>query len=187
MSHQSEVQGPQSSDDAFRKAAQELEVAMGQYKAEKRRGGKEEAKYEENVIRLMRVLGDNASDPLVQQYYYKKADSFANGGDDADTLTDSDVEENRTQLGPDGLPLPSSMPRQKRKDKKLALLEEVGRGLAIMVLSPMIAAGALLYGVGTFVKGLGNILTCGYIEKGIKMVDRHVERRREAREGGIQL
>ncbi|KAK7465338.1 hypothetical protein VKT23_005317 [Stygiomarasmius scandens] len=187
MSSHSETQGPQSSDDAFRKAVQELEVAMNQYKAEKRRGGKEEAMYEEKVVRLMRVVGDNASDPLVQKYYYKKADDFANGdGDDAETLTDSDMDD-RDRAGPSGLPLPPDVRERRRKDKKLALLEEVGRGLAIMLISPMIAAGAVLYGVGTFIKGLGNIMTCGYIEKGIRMIDRHRERRKEAREGGIRL
>ncbi|KAJ6480396.1 hypothetical protein C8R45DRAFT_905950 [Mycena sanguinolenta] len=43
------------------------------------------------------------------------------------------------------------------------MLLDIGKGLGIIIASPFILAGGVLYGAGLFVKGLGNLLTGGAI------------------------
>jgi hypothetical protein len=59
----------------------------------------------------------------------------------------------------------------KRKD----MLEELGKGLGILLVSPLVIAGGciygvglLCYGIGTVIAGMGNVLTGGTIKKGSK-------------------
>ncbi|KAJ7474260.1 hypothetical protein FB451DRAFT_1248445 [Mycena latifolia] len=43
------------------------------------------------------------------------------------------------------------------------MLMDIGKGLGIIIISPFLLAGGVLYGVGLFTKGLGNLLTGGAI------------------------
>jgi hypothetical protein len=45
------------------------------------------------------------------------------------------------------------------------ILLDIGKGLGLIVAPPFLGAGGVLYGAGLFVKGSGNLLTGGYIER----------------------
>ncbi|KAJ6480405.1 hypothetical protein C8R45DRAFT_905963 [Mycena sanguinolenta] len=47
-----------------------------------------------------------------------------------------------------------------RKDN---MLWDIGKGLGIVIASPFMLAGGILYGTGLFMKGMGNLLTAGAI------------------------
>ncbi|KAJ7152469.1 hypothetical protein C8R46DRAFT_1121307 [Mycena filopes] len=49
------------------------------------------------------------------------------------------------------------------EDAKENMLLDIGKGLALIIASPFMLAGGVLYGVGLFTKGLGNLLTGGAI------------------------
>jgi hypothetical protein len=64
---------------------------------------------------------------------------------------------------------------QKEKDN---ILEELGRGLLILLLTPfalvgavLFGAGAIIYGVGSIIKGLGTVMTGGLLNR--KNVEDH--------------
>ncbi|KAJ7159558.1 hypothetical protein C8R46DRAFT_1108595 [Mycena filopes] len=48
-------------------------------------------------------------------------------------------------------------------DAKDNMLLDIGKGLALIVASPFMLAGGVLYGVGLLTKGLGNLFTGGAI------------------------
>ncbi|KAJ6509694.1 hypothetical protein DFH09DRAFT_1183051 [Mycena vulgaris] len=48
------------------------------------------------------------------------------------------------------------------EDKENMLLD-IGKGLGIIIVSPFLLVGGVLYGVGLFAKGLGNLFTGGAI------------------------
>ncbi|KAF7368664.1 Telomerase Cajal body protein 1 [Mycena venus] len=52
-------------------------------------------------------------------------------------------------------------------DKEYMLLD-IGKGLGLIVASPFMLAGGVLYGVGLLTKGLGNLLTGGTIGRALK-------------------
>ncbi|KAJ7139122.1 hypothetical protein C8R44DRAFT_727231 [Mycena epipterygia] len=45
--------------------------------------------------------------------------------------------------------------------EKENMLLDIGKGLGIIIVSPFLLPGGVLYGVGLFTKGLGNLLTAG--------------------------
>jgi len=58
------------------------------------------------------------------------------------------------------------------KKDKTNILQDLGKGLGILLLTPvalagaaMFGAGAIIYGVGSFIKGLGNLLTAGHFRR----------------------
>ncbi|KAF8208949.1 hypothetical protein K438DRAFT_1811476 [Mycena galopus ATCC 62051] len=53
-------------------------------------------------------------------------------------------------------------------DDKENMLMDIGKGLGIIVAAPFLLAGGVLYGVGLFAKGLGNLLSGGAIERRLK-------------------
>ncbi|KAF5374985.1 hypothetical protein D9758_000520 [Tetrapyrgos nigripes] len=150
----------ESSDEAFRKAAAELEAAMDQYQTVKREGGSDIKKHEENVARLMRAVGDTAADPVAQKYYYRKAEDFASG-DDGETLTDLDMEEGRA-----GASANEARAARRRRRMKLGIWKDMCKGLAIVVFTPLIAAGILVYGVGHW-----KCFDLGYMERILKKME----------------
>ncbi|KAF7331272.1 MFS general substrate transporter [Mycena kentingensis (nom. inval.)] len=49
-------------------------------------------------------------------------------------------------------------------EEKDHILKDIGVGLGLILLMPFIAAGGILYGVGSLVKGIGNLLTGGALK-----------------------
>ncbi|KAJ7058750.1 hypothetical protein C8F01DRAFT_1147103 [Mycena amicta] len=51
--------------------------------------------------------------------------------------------------------------------EKEHILMDIGKGLGLIIALPFILAGGILYGVGLFVKGVGNILTGGIMRDAV--------------------
>ncbi|KAK7052606.1 MFS general substrate transporter [Favolaschia claudopus] len=48
------------------------------------------------------------------------------------------------------------------------MLLDIGKGLAMIIAAPFLLVGRVLYGVGLFTKGVGNLLTGGTIDRAMK-------------------
>ncbi|KAF7306214.1 MFS general substrate transporter [Mycena indigotica] len=51
------------------------------------------------------------------------------------------------------------------EEEREHILLDIGKGLGLILVLPFLFAGGVLYGVGLFVKGVGNLLTGGAIKK----------------------
>ncbi|KAJ7671847.1 hypothetical protein B0H17DRAFT_1084809 [Mycena rosella] len=91
---------------------------------------------EETIKRLVREIGQLMS-------------SLADGHSDPEVRAEWTRKANNFEKAPE--------------EAKEHMLLDIGKGLGIIVASPFLVAGGILYGVGLFAQGVGNLLTGGII------------------------
>lgn len=116
---------------------------------------------EELILHGMRKLAHIHPDPAARSEWSARSEQFAN------------VLSRNRELAPNGIPLSdlAASELESNEKEKESILEGLGKGLAILLMTPFLvagaalfASGALMYGVGKTIVGLGHLFTFGKLK-----------------------